>query len=463
MSFAGLVTLYTIVIVVLIVLSFYFSVADMAYGSVTLTRMERIANKGDKKDKTAAKLKRHYDTTISTILFYNDVCNAGIDIFATFLGVLIATQYDWSISASNAGLIFSLIALIFKVAFGDIIAKSIGKVYNYRLVRFYARVINALYYISIPVTYLVGGFGSLVTYPITHNVQDNVTNDEDLQEMVDEIEEEGTVDEEKAEMLRGAIDYATTELYEIMTPRAKIYAVDKTKTVSKILSDERAFTHSRIPVYEESIDNIIGYVRMRDLIALKIQKKEDITPIIENIPIFPRTEEINNILAYFNEHHSHIGVVLDEYGGTEGIVTKEDIVEEIVGEIWDETDDPEELLDEKTDGTFIVDGGMNLEDFCTEFDIDYDEIDTEYVTIGGFMIELLDDRFANVGDEVWLDGVKLRVIAIDKNRTVKKLQITPKPEEEEDDIPLLAVMGRPTEKINTKNESKKDSKSKKTK
>ncbi|MCD8209365.1 MAG: hemolysin family protein [Coprobacillus sp.] len=437
MSSGALVAIYVVVIIILVALSYFFSTLDMAYGSVTLARLEKKVDSGKKKDKTAYKLKKHYDKTISTILFFNDICNAGIDIFATFLGVLLAVEF-WNMDASMAdtmGLIFSLIALIFKVAFGDIIAKSMGKVHNYQYAYIFATFTNICYYISYPITTAVGGFGSLVAYPITHNVKDNVTDEEDLEEMVDEAEESGVVDEDKAEILRGAIDYATTETYEIMTPRAKIYAVNKNKTVSEILKDEKAFSHSRIPVYEENIDNIIGYIRIRDLIALKVNKMgESIDSIIKEIPVFPRTAEINDILKYFNENKVHIGVVLDEYGGTEGLITREDIIEELVGEIWDETDDVEEPYEERSDGSYIVDGGMNLEDFCDLLDIDYEEIETEYVTIGGFIIDLLDDRFAKVDDEVEIDGVTLKVIAVDKKRTVKKLLVTPRAEEVEEEV-----------------------------
>ncbi len=436
MPSGALVAIYVVVIVILVVLSYFFSTLDMAYGSVTLTRLEKKLDSGKKKDKTAYKLKKNYDKTISTVLFFNDICNAGIDIFATFLGVLLAVEF-WNMDASMAdtmGLIFSLIALIFKVAFGDIVAKSMGKVHNYQYAYIFATFTNICYYISYPITTAVGGFGSLVTYPVTHNVNDNVTDEEGLEAMVDEAEESGIVDEDKAEILRGAIDYATTETYEIMTPRAKIYAVNKEKTVSEILSDEKAFSHSRIPVYEENIDNIIGYIRIRDLIALKVNKMgESIDSIIKEIPVFPRTAEINDILSYFNENKVHIGVVLDEYGGTEGLITREDIIEELVGEIWDETDDVEEPFEERSDGSYIVDGGMNLEDFCDLLDIDYEEIETEYVTIGGFIIDLLDDRFAKVDDVVEIDGVTLKVIAVDKKRTVKKLLVTPRPDEEEEE------------------------------
>ncbi len=437
MTSGGYVALYVSITVVLLVVSFLFSVADLAFGSVSLARLEKRMKEhpNSKRYARAYKLTKNYDTTVSAILLGNDICNAGIDIFSTFLGVLVAMEFlNSTISYDTWGLIFSLCALVFKILFGDVIAKSIGKIYNYQIVNSFALFIQIFYYITYPITVAVGALGKLVSLPIK-NVKDNVTSDEELQEMVDEAEESGVVDEDKADMLRGAIDYATTELYEIMTPRVDIYALSKDKPLKEILKDEKLFTHSRIPVYEETIDNIIGYIRTRDLIALSLQNKvTSIESIIKEIPQFPRTQEINDTLDYFDQNKVHIGVVLDEYGGTEGIVTREDILEEIVGEIWDETDDPNEVFVERADGTFIVDGGMNLEDFCDLVDIDYDEIETEYVTVGGFMIDLLDDKFPYWNDEAWIQGVKLHVLALGKNHVVKKLLVTPRPETIEEEV-----------------------------
>ncbi len=427
---------YIALIFVLLFLSFIYSSADMAYGSVSHDRILRRLNSHPSNNlRRAEKLTRNYDKTISTILLFNDTINAALDTIATMCGVLLATEfmgiYDPAIT-NTFGLVASLIVLVLKITVGEIIAKSIGKIYNYKFANFYSALITICYYVTIPITFLVGGFGSLVTYPITKNVKDIKISDDELHEMIDEGEEEGLIDEDKAELLRGTVDYASTETYEIMTPRAKIYAIDKNDSLDDILASPKTFNYSRIPVYDETIDNIIGYVRSKALIRLKLEgRTNDISDVIEHIQFFPRTTEINDVLNYFKKEHEHIAIILDEYGGTEGLITREDIVEEIVGEIWDETDDKDEPYIERNDGSYIVDGGMNLEDFCTLFDIDYEELDTEYVTIGGFIIELLDDKFANKGDEVMFQDVKMKVLALGKHHTVKKI-ICQKLEKEEE-------------------------------
>ncbi len=438
MSSITLIIVYVVVLVILLFGSIFFSSADMAFGSVSLNRVKKsLDEKPTSNKKRAYKLSKNYDKTISTILLFNDTINAGLDSISTLLGILIAYQIIVNPSSALAdtfGLIASMIMLVIKIIFGEIIAKSMGKIFNYKIVNFYSMAISVCYYITLPITFLVGGFGQIVTYPITASISDIKIKDDEIHEMIDEGEESGALDEDKAELLRGTLDFTTTETYEIMTPRARIYAIDKSDELDEILKDERTFRHSRIPVYEDNIDSIIGYVRTKDLIKLKLDSKtQDISNIIIPIKFFPRTTEINDVYRYFKLNKTHIAVVLDEYGGCEGLITLEDIIEEIVGEIWDETDDPNEPYSERSDGSYIVDGGMNLEDFCELFDLDYDSIETEYVTIGGFIIELLDDNFAKLNDVITYKNVKLTVIALGKHHTVKKILAEPIIEEEEED------------------------------
>lgn len=430
---------YIIVLIVLIFLSMFFSSADMVYGSVSLSRMERRVNEhpNSKRRKRAYQLSKNYDKTISTILLFNDTINAGIDTIATLLGIEVAINLFFENNSAvqeTYGLVFSMIFLVFKIIIGEIIAKSVGKIYNYKFSSLYSFIIKVCYIITFPITFLVGGFGNIITYPITRKFKDVQIQDDELHEMIDEGEEEGLIDEDKAELLRGAVDYASTEIYEIMTPRAKIYAVEKSDSLSSIFEDSKIFTYSRIPVYEENIDNIIGFIRTKTLIRLKLEGKVDsIESIIEPISFFPRTKEINDLLTYFHQNKVQIAVVLDEYGGTEGIITREDIIEELVGEIWDETDQPNEPYVERNDGGYIVDGGMNLEDFCDLFEINFDEIETEYVTIGGFIIELLDDKFANKDDTIKWQNLDMTIIALGKHHTVKKILVYKEENQDEED------------------------------
>ena len=445
-----LIIVYSLVLVILLFLSMFFSSSDMVYGSVNLNKLEKMhrENESKKSVKYAYKLSKDYDSTISTILLLNDTVNAGLDTISTLLGVniaLILFSGDPNLNAisETVGLITSMIFLVFKITFGEIIAKSIGKIYNLKLSVLFSKIINALTYVFYPITIFVTSFGKIVSWPITHNVHEVKIGDEELHEMVDEIEEGGQIDEDKAELLHGTIDYASTEAYEIMTPRVDVYAVEVNDDIKEILQDERTFIYSRIPVYGDSIDNILGYVLTKTLVRLKLEKEKnpDLEFSLKDILIkhltFPRSMEINDILIKFKEAKQHFAVILDEYGGTEGVLTMEDILEEIVGEIRDESDDPEEPFVKTKNGSYIVDGKMNLEDFCSLFDIDYDDINTEYVTIGGFCIELLDDNFAKLNDIIHYKNLEMRVIAIDEKQTIEKLRVKVLKEDEEEISKLL--------------------------
>ncbi len=438
-----LVIVYSCVLVILLCLSFFFSSSDMAYGSVDSFRYEK-ALKDDPNNKkllTAQKLSVDYSKTISTILFCNDTVNAGLDSLSTLVGVNLAyvvlTDLDAVALAESAelwGLVASIICLIIKITFGEIIAKSVGKIYNFKLTVVYSRILDFLKYLFYPITFLVSSFGEIVVSPITKNVKDVVIIEDDLHEMVDDIENNGQVDEKKANLLHETIRYTHTEAYEVMTPRVDLNAIDIDDDINDIINDPDIYTNSRIPVYKETIDNIIGYVKSKELMVAKITGQEIKLKDILLEPLrFPRSTEINEILKTFKTKKEHFAIVMDEYGGVEGVITMEDILEEIVGEIWDENDDPDARYSKKKDGSYIIDGSLTLEDFCDLFELDYDELDTEYVTIGGYIVELLDDKFAKVNDVVTLENLEIKVIAVEKTGVVEKLLVKKIEEDEEDD------------------------------
>lgn len=429
-----LITVYAIVLAILFVLSFFFSSSDMAYGSVDLYRLEK--DKDTKKNVLRAyNLSRNYDKTISTILFLNDTVNAGLDSISTLLGVnlcyVVLVDGANSALAESWGFVASMICLVLKITFGEIIAKSMGKIYNFKFTVLYSSIINAFNYICLPITFFVAGFGNVIAYPVVHNVKDVELIEDDLHEMVDDIEAQGSVDEEQANLLHDAITYTHTEAYEIMTPRVDIYAIDYDDDIEEYIKDSNMYRYTRVPVYKDTIDNIIGYVNTKTLMILSMNDKEiNLDDLLIEPLRFPRSTEINDIMKVFKKEKQHFALIMDEYGGIEGILTMEDILEEIVGDIWDENDDKEEDYSIRKDGSYIVDGKLNLEDFCDLFDLDYDEIETEYVTIGGFIIELLDDKFAKVNDVIDYKNLRIKVIAVDKNNSIEKIMVK-KIEEEE--------------------------------
>ncbi len=445
MSRETLIIVYSIVLVILFGLSFFFSSSDMAYGSVDIFRLDKALeqkprNKGILK---AKKLSVDYSKTISTILLCNDTVNAGLDSLSTLIGVNLAylvladtgiVSQELAATAENWGLIASMICLVLKIVFGEITAKSIGKIYNFKLTILYSRILDFLRYLFLPITFVVSSLGELVSKPIIKHVDDIVINEDDLHNMVDDIEDHGQVDEEKANLLHETIRYTHTEAYEVMTPRVDLNAIDVEDDLESIIDNPNTYKNSRLPVYEGTVDNIIGYVRSKELMVAKISgDKISLKDILLKPLRFPRSTEINDILKVFKQKKEHFAIVMDEYGGVEGVITMEDILEEIVGEIWDEKDDPEARYSLKKDGSYIIDGSLTLEDFCDLLNIDYEKLDSEYVTIGGYIIELLDDKFAKVNDTVTLDDYQIKVIAVDKNGAVEKLLVKKVISDEKDD------------------------------
>ena len=430
-----LVIVYIVALAILICLSFVFSSSDMAYGSVNVSKLEELEleKPGKKSVSRAVKLSKNYNSTISTILLLNDTVNAGLDSVSTLLGVTIATSILGldAQSAETWGLVASLICLFFKIGIGEIIAKSFGKIIDRKLAVAYSTVLTALSYVLYPITFLVSGMGTLVTKPVIRRFDDVRISEDDLHEMIEDIAEQGVIDEENEQILHETIRYTRTLAYEIMTPRIEVKAIDIDDPIEDIIDDPETYRYSRVPVYKDTIDNIIGYVRTRKLMMNKISGTEtNLEDILETPLKYPRSAEINDILNDFKKEKNHFALIMDEYGGVEGILTMEDILEEIVGEIWDEKDSKEIPYTRKKDGSYIVDGSLTLEDFCDLFGMDFESIDTEYVTIGGYVIELLDDNFASVGDVADLDGLEIKVIAVDKNDTVEKIEVEDRREED---------------------------------
>lgn len=430
-----LVIVYSVLLLLFLFGSFIFSSADMTYSSVNIHKLDvAISENPNKKSLVRAKsLAVNYDRTISTVLFLNDTVNAGLDSVSTLLGVNLCLLIVGNEAASETwGLVASLIVLVFKITFGEIVPKSVSKINNFKFSKIYANFFTVMVFVLTPITYPVSLFGKLVAKPFTKHISEEPVAEDELHEMIDEIEEHGQVDEEKADMLHETIRYTTTQANEIMTPRVDVYAIDIDDSLEDILSEPKLYRYARVPVYKDTIDNILGYIQVKTLMKEQLSnnefKIEDL--LIEPMRV-PDTAEINDILREFKRSKKQLALVIDEYGGVDGVITMEDILEEIVGEIWDEKDRSVEPIVEQKDGSYIIDGNVTLEDYCDLFNIDFDAINTDYVSIGGFIIELLDDHFANLNDEVDFENTHIKIIAVDDNNAVNRILVTVKKEEEE--------------------------------
>ena len=412
-----------VAIVVMVAFSAFFSLADMVYSTVDTLRLKKDAEKGSKSAVLALKFANEYDKTITTILFSNNLVNIAASSLASisYFGVILGPS------------LITVIMFLIIVTFAEIIPKVIGRVYSHGLAKLYAYPILIFKYLFIPFVYATSALGRLIVSPLYKKAEDEeeAVSDDELQEMVDTIEEEGVIDEEQGELLRSAITFMDTQAYEIMTPRVDIFAFDIEDDISELINDDNVFMYSRVPVYEETIDNIIGILPTKLLLkAMLSNEKIDVRSLLTPVTFVPRSRNISAVLQDFKKTHNHIAIVKDEYGGTEGLITLEDIVEELVGDIWDEMDEIDEEATELGDGVYQIDGAMNIEDFFELVELELDE-DADYSTVSGWCVSIL-ERFAKVGDRFTYENLDVKVIQADEF-TVEKIRVKVLPRKDVDE------------------------------
>ena len=405
---------YYLFVVILLIFSAFFSASDMVYGVVDKARLERDVEKGNKRAKVALYLRNNYEFSISSILFGNNLVN----ILASSIVTLIGVSMNPETGPMIAAIIFTVIIIIV----GEFLPKAIAKKFNYSLALLFAYPVRGFTYIFFIFTWPFSRFFKLIAKIFKRNVkEDNAISEEVLDEMIDEIEETGELEKDEAEIVRGAVDLIDIQAFEIMTPRVDVFAIDIDDPLKEILASKDLLEYSRVPVYKDTIDNIIGILPIK-LLSKKLLNKEEINikELMYQPLTIPRSYQVINLLDDFKREKIHIAIVKDEYGGVEGIITMEDVLEEVVGDIFDETDEITEEYIKKSKGTYIVDGMMNLDDFFEL--IDYkDGFETDYSTVGGFIQELKGD-FAKIGDKFKFSHYRIKVLDADEF-TVKKIQI----------------------------------------
>ena len=420
---------YWIIIGVCAVFSAFFSSADLVYGLVDQNRLKKDITKGSKRAKVALYLAEKYEFSISTILFSNNVVN----VLASSLVAAIAVYIDNKNGTNYATTISTVIMTIVIIIFCEFLPKAVAKRFHYSLALNYAFIVRFFEILFFIFVWPISKFFELFARLFKKRSKEEDRIDEDiLNEMVDEIEESGDLEESGAEIVRNAIDLNDIQAFEIMTPRVDVYAIDVEDDIEEIIKDGELFKHSRIPVYEDTIDNIIGILSIKSVAkAIFKHEKINIRQLLYKPLIIPRNHQILDLLQEFKESKIHIAVIIDEYGGTEGIITMEDILEEIVGDIFDEMDEVEEEYSINKDGSYLVNGSMNIDDFFELIGFDTDEYETDYTTVGGLCQDIL-DRFAKKGDEFDFSHYHFKVVEAD-DFTVEKLLVTNLKAEDEDE------------------------------
>jgi CBS domain containing-hemolysin-like protein len=408
-------------------MSAFFSSSEIVFTAVNPIRLENDVKHGNKRAKKALRLVEKFNQSISTILLGNNIANIAASSMAT---LIFLTMFEATIGEQNAALLASIVMFVFVVTFGEIIPKILGKKFSYRLALLTYPIVNFFRILFAPVVFLITLAFKAFDPIIKKRLVDEPMTEDELVEMVDTIEAEGLIDEKQGDLLRSTIMFADTAAFEAMTPRVDVLSFNIEDDITELLDDPETFTYSRIPVYEETIDNIIGVLPTKYLYPYLLNKESvDIRSLLVEPLFVPHGKTISSILKIFKDTHQHIAIVIDEYGGTEGIITMEDIIEEIVGEIWDENDEVQEPIVKLNDTTFIVDGSMHIEDFFEEFEVEEEE-ESDYATVGGWCQEHL-ERFGVVGDQFDYFHLHITVTQADEF-TIEKIRVEVRPRLDED-------------------------------
>lgn len=409
-------------------LSAFFSGSEIAIAQANRSRMNKKAEEGDKKAKTALWVMDHFTETISTILFSNNLVNIAFTSVATALAV--KHWFPDNYTAEKETLV--TLGLTFAVlVFGEIIPKILSAELADKTARAVARPIRFFSFIFRPVvkgvTFIIEKLAKL--WKKEEGV--SATTDE-LATMVDEIQEEGLFTPKEGDLIRSAIDFSETQAREVMIPRVDVEGFDLDEgTVEDLRKNKDLLSYARFPVYRESLDNVVGILSTKRFIGALMDGEEFAIEDLLYEPVYVHmTRTISSILAEFRQKRLQMAIVIDEFGGTMGILTMEDILEEIVGEIYDERDEVEEDVIRRGD-SFEVDGGANVRDVFEEIGFDDDDFESAYTTVGGWATEVL-DKFPEKGDSFTFRNLTVTVLEADEHR-VEKLRIDVASPEEEDE------------------------------
>lgn len=407
---------YWVIVAICSLFSAFFSSADMVYSVVNRDKLKQEADQGNKAAKLAYQFATDYEFSIASILFGNNLVNIFASSIVTLMGV--AWNSDWGTTVAT------IIFTVFIIIFAEFTPKAFSKKFSYSLSKAYVYPMLVFKYLTFVVIWPISKFFQLISKIFKKkSIEEDQIDEDVITEMVDELEENEEYDEDEAELVRSALDISDVEAHEIMTPRVDVFAISKDDDIQEIIKEGEIFKHSRIPVYEDTIDNIIGILPIKELAKAIFKGAEeiDVLSLCYKPLTIPRNRQLLDLLEEFKTSKIHIAVVIDEYGGVEGIVTMEDILEEIVGDIFDETDEDEPEYIDNGNGTYIIDGTMNLEDFFEL--IEYDgEFETDYETVAGFCQEIL-DRFAVIGDKfTFAERYEIEILAADEY-TVEKIRV----------------------------------------
>jgi len=418
-----MVTLSIVAMAILVILSGMFSATETSFTSASKIKLMKIEEEGNKKATKTIHLLENYDKLLTTILVGNNLVNIMSSSLCTFIftemfgamGVMIST-------------VFMLVVIL---AVGEITPKSLAKSAPEKFALFFTPFISIVAKIFSPITWVFQKFSSIVNKCANTGEDTPTLTEEELMIMVDEIEEEGELEEAESDLIKSAIRFDDKCVSEILTPRVDIVGIEKRATMDEVKKLFIRSGFSRLPVYEDSIDNIIGVLIEKDFYYhLLYEKSTNIREVLKPVIYTSPQVKISSLLKQFQTSKSHMAIVVDEYGGTQGIITMEDILEELVGEIYDEHDRVIEYYKKLDDNTYLVKADEDIDEMFDHFAIENDE-DYEFNTVSAWVIDIL-DKIPVKGDSFDFRNMHVEVTDADSKK-VNEIKITFKKEEEEKD------------------------------
>jgi len=374
------------IIILLVMCSAFFSSTETAYSSASKIRLKNYADNGNKKAKRAYEIAENYDKALATLLVGNNIVNILASALATILFVSFLGEANGTIAST---VVLTVVVLIF----GEVLPKNIAIENSEKMCMSSAAVLHILMVILTPVTFLLLKLNS-VAKNIARKDDDKeptVTEDE-LKYIVESIEEQGVLEEQESDLVQSALEFDEKTAYDILTPRVDMTAIDIEDEPEKIKQTILKERYSRIPVYKNNVDNIIGVLHTRDYLEQLLKEEyPDITKLIQSVYFIYRSKKLSSLLADFKYKRLHMAVVTDDYGGTMGIVTMEDLLEQLVGDIWDEDEEVENKFRKISDSEYEIAGDMNISDMLDLIDKEVRYIDTDSKFVGGWVAERIGD------------------------------------------------------------------------
>ena len=413
-----------IILIILLILSAFFSSAETALTTVNKIRIRGLADEGNKRAKSVLKVTDDSGKMLSAILIGNNIVN----LSAASLTTSLAYSFGGSMVAIASGILTVLILL-----FGEITPKTMATIHSEKMSLLYAPVIHFFMKIMTPLIFVINGLstGVLLLLRIDPKAKNTAMTENELRTIVDVSHEDGVIESDEREMINNVFDLGDARAKDVMVPRVHVTFADINSTYTELIEIFREDKFTRLPIFEDTTDNVVGTINMKDLLLYDNTKEFNIRDILREAYFTYEYKSISELLVEMRQASFNIAIVLDEYGETAGLITLEDILEEIVGEIHDEYDENEEdFIQEISDREYIVEGSINLDDLNDRLELNLSS--EEYDSLGGFIIEYL-DRLPEKGDSITTEeGIRMVVETLDKNRIESVHLYLPEPASNDD-------------------------------